>query len=104
MLIKNALDVRSSEITPSGLYLRRRNFLAWAGAAVTALATGLGGREAAGAAGEKLNVVKKSVTTADPPTAYNAVTTYNNFYEFGSDKSDPAAYSKGFRPKPWSVA
>jgi sulfoxide reductase catalytic subunit YedY len=104
MLIKNALDLRSSEITPKGLYMRRREFLASAGAAATALATGVCGRGAASAAGEKLRVVKRTVTTSDPPTAYNAVTTYNNFYEFGSDKSDPAAFSKSFKPKPWSVA
>ena len=104
MLIKNALDVRSSEITPKGLYMRRREFLASAGAAVTAMATGVCGREAASAAGEKLSVLKRTVTTADPPTSYKAVTTYNNFYEFGSDKSDPAAFSKGFKPRPWSVA
>src|SRR5881396_3167631 len=104
MLIKNALDVRSSEITPKGLYMRRREFLASAGAAVTAMATGVRGREAASAAGEKLSVLKRTVTTADPPTSYKAVTTYNNFYEFGSDKSDPAAFSKGFKPRPWSVA
>src|SRR6266850_868913 len=104
MLIKNALDVRSSEITPKGLYMRRREFLTSAGAAVTALATGVCGRGAASAAGEKLSVVKRTVTTSDSPTAYNAVTTYNNFYEFGSDKSDPAAFSKGFKPRPWSVA
>src|SRR5437867_1219395 len=104
MLIKNALDVRSSEITPKGLYMRRREFLTSAGAAVTALATGVFGNDAARAAGEKLSVVKKTITTSDPPTAYRVVTTYNNFYEFGSDKSDPARYSKGFQPKPWSVA
>src|SRR5438552_402299 len=104
MLIKNALDVRSSDITPKGVYMGRREFLASAGAAVTALAAGLGGGETVSAAGEKLSVVKRSVTTADPPTAYKAVTTYNNFYEFGSDKSDPAAFSKGFKPRPWSVA
>jgi sulfoxide reductase catalytic subunit YedY len=104
MLIKNALDVRSSEITPKVWYMRRREFLASAGAAVASLATGVRGREAEIVAGEKLSVVKKTITTSDPPTPYNAVTTYNNFYEFGSDKSDPAAFSKSFKPKPWSVA
>jgi sulfoxide reductase catalytic subunit YedY len=44
------------------------------------------------------------VTTTDPPTPYNAVTTYNNFYEFGSNKADPAKNAKAFKPKPWSVA
>ena len=43
------------------------------------------------------------VTTTDPPTPY-VVTTYNNFYEFGSKKDDPARNAKGFTTKPWSVA
>jgi sulfoxide reductase catalytic subunit YedY len=104
MRIKNTLDVRPSEITPKGLYLRRREFLTLAGATVAALATGVFGGEAANAAGDKLGVVKRTITTSDPPTPYSAVTTYNNFYEFGSGKSDPATFSKSFKPKPWSVA
>jgi sulfoxide reductase catalytic subunit YedY len=103
MVIKNALDVQPSEITPKGLYVRRREFLASAGAAVTALTTGLFSGEAARAA-DTLSVVKRTITTNDPPTAYNIVTTFNNFYEFGSDKADPAKLSKTFKPKPWSVA
>src|SRR5207245_3399661 len=56
------------------------------------------------AAGDKLAVAKKLVTTTDPPTPFDVVTTYNNFYEFGSNKSDPAKNAKAFKPKPWSVA
>jgi sulfoxide reductase catalytic subunit YedY len=44
------------------------------------------------------------VTTTDSPTPYRGVTTYNNFYEFGTDKSDPATYGDRFKPRPWSVA
>jgi sulfoxide reductase catalytic subunit YedY len=84
--------------------VRRREFLASAGVALAGLATGAFDGEIAFAAGAKLNVVKRTATTSDPPTPYNGVTTYNNFYEFGSQKSDPAANSNSFKPKPWSVA
>ena len=104
MLIKNAPDIRPSEITPNSLYLRRREFLTSAGAAIAALTAGAFDGEVASAAGDKLPVTRRMVTTSDRPTTYNAVTTYNNFYEFGSDKSDPAIYGKSFKPKPWSVA
>src|ERR1700687_3150569 len=104
MFIKTPPDVRSSEIAPRRVYLRRREFLVSTAAAVAALATGPFKQEAASATGAKLNVVNKMITTNDPPTPYTAVTTYNNFYEFGGDKSDPATYSKSFKPKPWSVA
>ena len=104
MLIKNAPDIRPSEITPRSLYMRRREFLTSAGAAIAALTAGACDRETASAAGDKLSVTRRMITTSDPPTKYSAVTTYNNFYEFGSDKSDPAKYSNSFKPKPWSVA
>jgi len=103
MVIKNAPDVRPSEITPKRVYMRRRDFLASTGAAVGALGTRAVGAEVAIAAGEKLTVVKRTATTNDSPTAYKTVTTYNNFYEFRIDKSDPATYAKAFKPKPWSV-
>jgi sulfoxide reductase catalytic subunit YedY len=102
VLLKRTTAIRSSEITPKQTYLRRREFLASTGAALAALATG--GLDTSLSAGDKLAVTKKVVTTTDPPTPYNAVTTYNNFYEFGSNKSDPARNAKAFKPKPWSVA
>ena len=92
----------SREITPKEFYLRRREFLASAGAAFAAAAAG--GLGEALAAGEALVIAKKSVTTTDPLTPYKAVTTYNNFYEFGSDKGDPVKNAGRFKPKPWSVA
>ena len=44
------------------------------------------------------------VPTTDSPTPFDAVTTYNNFYEFGTNKDDPARNAGGFKPRPWSVA
>jgi len=90
MLIKKAADTRSSEITPKGLYMRRREFLGALGAAA-----GLG---------DTLTVGRKLVTTDDALTPRESVTTYGNFYEFGSDKREMAANSRPFKPKPWTVA
>jgi methionine sulfoxide reductase catalytic subunit len=102
MPMKERSHISPSDITPKQTYLRRREFLASTGAAIAALAAGR--LDAGLVAGDKLAVTKRTVTTTDPPTPYNAVTTYNNFYEFGSNKSDPAKNAKGFTPRPWSVA
>jgi sulfoxide reductase catalytic subunit YedY len=100
MLIKTAADIRFSDVTPRAMYLNRRAFLACSGAAIAAFATrGL----SAAVDGGPLVVTKRLVTTTDPVTPYNVVTTFNNFYEFGTDKSDPAKKSRTFKPRPWSV-
>jgi sulfoxide reductase catalytic subunit YedY len=86
--------------------LRRREFLQAAGLTAAAAVTGaLGPDDSAEAAPalEKLTVTKKMVTTTEEQTPFKDITTYNNFYEFGSDKEDPAEYSGNFKPKPWSV-
>ena len=93
--------IPSSEITPKSICLDRRLFLASSAAALGALAMGFEARDASAAA---LPVTKRLVTTSDPPSPYKTVTTYNNYYEFGSDKGDPAKYASAFTPKPWSVA
>ena len=103
MLIKRPPDVRSSEITDAKVYRERRRFLQQAAAAGLLLAPGFSLLDAA--AGEKLGPLKKgSFSTDEKMTPYEDVTKYNNFYEFGTDKSDPAQYSKEFRTRPWSVA
>jgi sulfoxide reductase catalytic subunit YedY len=102
MLLKKTGDIPPSEITPKQIYLRRREFLASTGATIAALATGA--LDVGLSAADKLTATRKLVTTTDPPTPYEVVTTFNNFYEFGSNKSDPAKNAKVFKPKPWSVA
>jgi sulfoxide reductase catalytic subunit YedY len=102
VLFRKIADIRPSEITPKQTYLRRREFLASTGATIAALATGA--LDVNLSARDKLMVTRKLVTTPDPPTPYDVVTTFNNFYEFGSNKSDPAKNAKAFKPKPWSVA
>ena len=73
--------IPSSAIAPRSLYLNRREFL---------LST--------------LIISKRMVTTTDPVSPRETTTTFNNFYEFGTDKADPAKHSKTFKPRPWSVA
>ncbi len=123
--------VPSSEITPESVYLNRRQFmkgvaLAAGAAALAACAPaspGASGSTAAGsgspataatavpAAGSDLlspaNATPKASKTTDergdPLTTHEAATTYNNFYEFGMGKDDPARNAKGFVTSPWTV-
>src|SRR3954471_15983165 len=101
-VVRTMGTISASDITPRTTYVRRREFLKSAGLTMAALAT-RGLRTGLGAAGP-LTVAKKVVTTTDALTPYKAVTTYNNFYEFGSGKDDPEKNAKGFKTKPWSVA
>ncbi|HEY3618126.1 MAG TPA: protein-methionine-sulfoxide reductase catalytic subunit MsrP [Candidatus Sulfotelmatobacter sp.] len=109
MLIKKAEDIGSSEITPKSLYLNRRKFLAGAGLAAAAAATGFGAREivspsASALAGNKIEGIQKSpFSTTEAITPYKDVTNYNNYYEFSTDKDGPAKLAKDFRTRPWKV-
>ncbi len=98
MLIKNAADIHSSEITPKAAYLNRRSFLA---AASGALLLG-----AADAQGAKLQNVQKSplTTTGEKITPVSDVTSYNNFYEFGTSKTDPAKNASRLKTDGWKVS
>jgi len=99
MLIKAALDIRSSEITPKHLYLNRRRFLAGLPVAGAAL---LAGRALAGAKIE--GVAKSPFSTSEKMTPFNDVTHYNNYYEFGTGKEQPADLAKTLRTAPWTVS
>ncbi len=109
MLIKRAGDIPSSEITPKHLYLNRRRFLAGAAIAGAAAATGIGLREVISPttvvqAGNKIDGIKKSsFSTTETITPYKDVTNYNNYYEFSTDKYQPAGLAKNFRTRPWKV-
>lgn len=102
--VKRRSDVLSSEITPRGLYLDRRQFLRLgAGSAVAATALS-GGLWCPAWAGARLpNVVKGPFNAKDELTPYESVTTYNNFYEFGTDKEDPSQLAGSLKPHPWTV-
>jgi sulfoxide reductase catalytic subunit YedY len=110
MIIKRPPDpsqasaIRSSEITSERLYLRRREFLAGSAAG---LAVGLiGCKSHASTTGDApLPGVKKGpFTTDEKQTPSKDVTSYNNFYEFGTDKSDPGHNAHTLRTRPWTVA
>jgi sulfoxide reductase catalytic subunit YedY len=109
MLIKKAPDIRSSEITPRHLYLNRRKFLAGAAIAAGAAVTRFGVSELVLPsntvfAGNKIDGVKKSpFSTTETITPYKDVTHYNNYYEFGTEKDEPAELAKNFRTRPWKV-
>jgi sulfoxide reductase catalytic subunit YedY len=89
--------IDSSEITPEGLYLRRRELMT--GAAALAAAALLPKAEA----NALPTFYKSKYSTTDSPNSYNEITSYNNFYEFGTDKSDPAAHAGTLHTKPWTV-
>ena len=89
--------IASSEITPRQTYLDRRQFL---GAAAIG-AVGLLGAGTASAAA--LTTVDSKYKVDEKLTPIKDVTTYNNFYEFGLDKGDPAALSGDFKPTPWTI-
>ncbi len=108
MLIRRPSDILPSEITPRGVYARRRDFLKLAAAGSILGATGLAGCDARSQATtlglQKLdNATKSPLSTDEPPTAYQHVTTYNNYYEFGTEKEEPAVYAKGLKTRPWTV-
>ena len=107
MLIKQAPDLRESEVTPRELYLRRREFIGAAGVTAAALAAGVlapGSADAQNPAAQKLTNLKKSAFTTDEKmNSYRDVTTYNNFYEFGLDKGDPARHAHALKPRPWTI-
>ncbi|MCC6202096.1 MAG: protein-methionine-sulfoxide reductase catalytic subunit MsrP [Gammaproteobacteria bacterium] len=107
MLIKpfrpgDSARIAPSVITPEHVFEDRRRLLR---AALAAGITGIGvswpRAEAAPAALSYQRNERYSI--ADPPNSYQDVTSYNNFYEFGTDKSDPAANSGRFKPEPWTV-
>ena len=103
--VKHRNEVLPSEITPQGLYLDRRRFLRWgAGSAVAAAAFSSGVWNKTAWASVKLpNVTKGPYNAKDELTPYESVTTYNNFYEFGTDKEDPSRLAGSLRPRPWKV-
>ncbi|HEV8525338.1 MAG TPA: protein-methionine-sulfoxide reductase catalytic subunit MsrP [Terriglobales bacterium] len=100
MLMKNAPDIRSSEITPKQAYLRRRDFITGAVAVGGSL---LLPAAMPAFAGTKLNTVKGPFGTDEKLTPLKDITNYNNFYEYGTDKYSPAAKAGALRTRPWTV-
>jgi len=89
--------LRWSDVTPRDVYMNRRALIAGAaGAAAGAMLPG-------GARARSLQAAPSRLSTAAAPTAYEHVTGYNNFYEFGTDKTDPARRAGQLSTAPWSV-
>lgn len=110
MLIKQAPDIPSSEITPEAVYLRRREFMLGAGVAMAAAGLGLGASSPVSAsAAENLDYTPVNPLPDNPfytnevQPSFAEAASYNNFYEFGMDKSDPAKYAKAMTVDPWSI-
>src|SRR5688572_8430258 len=106
MPIRHASDIRPSEITSETHYRGRREFIraaATLGAASGLIAAGLFTPRHARAAPKLANVRKSAYTVDDAATPYEDVTTYNNFYEFGTDKDDPSARAGSLKTRPWTV-
>ena len=102
-------DLRGSEVTPEETWLRRRDFLRLGAAgaieaAVSALPLPAGAAED-DPSGEILQVARKvDQAGGEKATPWKSVTTYNNFYEFGTDKADPAQRASTLRLRPWTLA
>lgn len=110
MLIKKADETKAAEITDKKLFMNRRQFLTSASAVAVSAASSLSLPGSLLApdpleAGEKLTGVRKSSFSADEkPNSFKDITTYNNFYELGTDKGDPAQNAKHLIARPWTVA
>ncbi|MCX6619453.1 MAG: molybdopterin-dependent oxidoreductase, partial [Acidobacteria bacterium] len=108
MLFRRSPEIRWSEVTPRNVYLTRRRFLAGASAA-GALAAGYrllesGHPRLTVLAGTRLGPLLKSpFSTDEKQTPYNDITHYNNFYEFGTQKEQPAELAKNFKTSPWAI-
>jgi methionine sulfoxide reductase catalytic subunit len=116
MLIRRARDIRSSEITDESVYVRRREFMRLAGSAAfaTAVAPLLSACADAPSAAEMVpllaggqtplaNIKPKVVTTDEKLNTFEDITSYNNFYEFGTGKNDPQRYAGRLKTSPWKV-
>jgi len=97
MLIRRPPDVPTTEITPRETYLDRRRFLGSAAGILTGVAVLPGALAACDAAATSDGQAR------DELTPYRDVTRYNNFYEFGTGKEDPARNAGSLRTRPWSV-
>jgi sulfoxide reductase catalytic subunit YedY len=111
MLIKHAADIPSSEITDKKIYVNRRQFMQAAAGTAAAAAAGVLGSEALlsaktpAAHGRKLeNLKKSSFSVSEKPNSWDDITTYNNYYEFGTDKDDPSSNARKFKTDNWTVA
>src|SRR5437762_12314001 len=108
MLIHKAPDLTYADVTPKSVYLDRRKFLRAMGIVG---ATAVAGKslfdlalppQAALAATKFANLAKSDFSTSEKQNSYEDVTHYNNIYEFGREKDDPAKNAQKLRTTPWT--
>ncbi|HET6628592.1 MAG TPA: protein-methionine-sulfoxide reductase catalytic subunit MsrP, partial [Woeseiaceae bacterium] len=106
MLMRKPADIRPSEITSKTNFLNRRRFLeAGIAAGAACLAQPAAAAVVPAARGAELpGIAASDFSTSEEPNSFEAITTYNNFYEFGTGKSDPSEYAQTLQPRPWSIA
>ena len=105
MLIKKPSEIHPSEITSKENYLNRREFMRMGAiASGTILAPAALGAVVPKERRARLADVKSSaLSTDEAPNSYEDITTYNNFYEFGTGKDDPVMFARDFKPRPWKI-
>jgi sulfoxide reductase catalytic subunit YedY len=105
MLIRKPADIRPSEITSETNYLNRRQFMRAGSIAGATLLAGpaLSAVVPDGDRAKLPDVRKSPFSTTEKPNSYEDVTTYNNYYEFGTGKEDPFRNAQDFEARPWSI-
>lgn len=105
MLIRKPSDIRSYEITSKDNYLNRRDFIRSGAAAGAGLVAGSSFAavipEERGA--QLADVRESEFSTSETPNSFEDITTYNNYYEFGTGKDDPYRNAQEFEPRPWTI-
>jgi sulfoxide reductase catalytic subunit YedY len=110
MLVRKSPDLTYADVTPKSVYLDRRKFLRDMGIVGAAAVAGKGLFELASpsqvtfAATKLTGLTRSPFSTTEKQNSFEDVTHYNNFYEFGTDKGDPAKNSKNFNTSPWTVS
>jgi sulfoxide reductase catalytic subunit YedY len=108
MLVQRRNNILSSEITDEPTYLNRRQFIQGTSGAALGLATGAFALSSAtnlraGSQETIPDIQTSAFSTNEQPNSFSDITSYNNFYEFGLDKGDPARHAHELTVKPWSV-
>jgi len=110
MLIRKAPDLTNADVTPKSVYLNRRNFIYGAGIVTAAALVGsrlwrmAAPSPVALANASFSSLVKSPYSTTEKQNSLQDVSHYNNFYEFGTDKSDPAKNAQNFKTSPWTIS